>query len=302
MVVVLFVALAAMPVAAQDANPLNPQNILNIPVINKQRVSINETTAPGTYFFDIGNNLTNGGQNAVHVTDTNATPNGIFHNSSILNPSDVDMLNGSFYISDTGGKGYEDEAILLIAASDVDPDTFSIHIKSEGYKFTDHAPNSPPIYPNQTGTFNPDAYENTFHLSDAINGNSDGANPPDAALQNWKWSTSSSDNVNEKLFYEENLGSEDDYNMILADLNTSIVGTAAPTGGGNASYRNLLTYNGNPKITYNITGLGDTGRVAFIPYAYVAYQTGGGSYFNETVGWTDRASGDYWVVNATPLV
>ena len=112
MVVVLFVALAAMPVAAQDANPLNPQNILNIPVINKQRVSINETTAPGTYFFDIGNNLTNGGQNAVHVTDTNATPNGIFHNSSILNPSDVDMLNGSFYISDTGGKGYEDEAIL----------------------------------------------------------------------------------------------------------------------------------------------------------------------------------------------
>jgi hypothetical protein len=94
---------------------------------------------------------------------------------------------------------------------------------------------------------------------------------------------------------------EPNYNLIFVDLNTSIVGNSGILG-GNITYRTNLTYYGNPKITYNISTLGTTGRVAFVPYAWVNYTTGGGSYFDRTIGWTSRVSdGGSWIVNMTPI-
>jgi len=281
--IILLVAIAVIPVMAIE---ISPKNGVNLTVINKQRPSLYDSQNPGTYFFNIGNGLPNGGQNAVHITNSNSSPSGQVNTGA--------SPDGYFYISDTGGKGYEDEAILLIAvSSDVDPD-FSIHIKSEGYKFADHAPTSPPTV-DQVGTFNSNAYEGTLDSTNFLTF----GQYSELVSQNFKMGTDGSPgDVNHLLFNGENLGTEGPYNIILVDLNTSVVGNNVY----NATYRDSLIYNGNPKISYSITGLGDTGRVAFAPYTWVNYTTGGGSYFDRTIGWTNRVSdGGSWIVNATPL-
>ena len=250
-----------------------------------------------SYHFQIGNDIYNGGQNAIHITNDNATPGGFLYNTSIpVKAADVSILNGSFYISDTGGRGYEDEAILLIAVNkSVNDEDFTIRIKAEGYKFDDHAPSASPDI-DDVGPFNPDAYDRTFDATNFLKNTTDDV----AYEQDWRPGTDNSNNLNRKLFVEENYAAEpDDYRFIFVDLNVSVVGTSGVLG-GNSTYRTGLTYFGNPKITYNITGLDSPARVAFVPYAYVNYTTGGGSFFNHSIGWTSRVDTSSWLVNTTP--
>ncbi len=261
----------AVPVAA--AIELPQQNGLNLTVINKQRPSLYDSQHPGTYYFMIGNNIYNGGQNAIHVSTTYLTAPG-----DITTHTDN---SGTFYITDTGGKGYEDGAMLLIAVQEnaLSPQ-FSIDLHAEGYNFTDHAANVMPTEA-EVGSFNDNAYTGTLTANNFLK--YDG----ETVLQAWKPSTGSDGNVNMKFFNDQDLAGPK-YNIILVDLNTSIVGK-------NAAYQTGLTNYGNPKVTYTIHGYSG-GNVSFVPYAWVFYQTGGGSFFDRTIGWTDRSSGDSWLV------
>jgi len=252
---------------------LPQQNGLNLTVINKQRPSLYDSEHPGTYFFNIGNNMYNGGQNAIHISDSYLTPDGTI--------TVTDSPTGTFYVTDTGGKGYEDEAILLIAVQENElSEDFSIDLAVEGYKFLDHAANVAPTA-DEVGDFNSEAYVATLNASDFLT--YDGA----LVSQAWKPSTGSAGDVNMKFFDGQDLAGPK-YNLILVDLNTSIVGR-------NAAYQTTLTNYGNPKVTYTIHGYSG-GNVSFAPYAYVSYQTGGGSYFDRTVGWASRSSTNSWLV------
>ena len=259
--------------AAGATIELPQQNGLNLSVINKQRPGLYDSVHPGTYFFNIGNNMYNGGQNAIHISDSYLTADGTI--TVTASPT------GTFYITDTGGKGYEDEAVLLIAVQETGSSAeFSIDLVVEGYKFLDHAANVAPTV-DEVGTFNSEAYVATLDASDFLT--YDGA----LVSQAWKPSTGSTGDVNMKFFDGQDLAGPK-YNLILVDLNTSIVGR-------NAAYQTTLTNYGNPKVTYTIHGYSG-GNVSFAPYAYVSYQTGGGSYFDRTVGWASRSSTNSWLV------
>ena len=78
-----------------------------------------------TYYFKFDG----GGLNALHITDDYNVPNGQVTNSQ--------SITGTFYISDTGGRGYDDDAILMIAVNDTEsiPEGFAIRINASGYQW-----------------------------------------------------------------------------------------------------------------------------------------------------------------------
>ncbi len=68
------------------------------------------------------------GQNAMHISDSYTAPSG-----KIISTTDQ---SGYFYVTDTGGKGYEDDVILMLAVNGTVPDDFAVHITSGGCNWT----------------------------------------------------------------------------------------------------------------------------------------------------------------------
>ncbi|WP_160329480.1 Ig-like domain-containing protein [Methanofollis ethanolicus] len=103
----------------------------------------------GARFDDFGNNTYNirwtgdaseipandGGQNALHITDDLSTTQKVTFTNN---------LAGTFWVTDTGGRYYKDEILLLIAVNGTIPDNFRLHLKADGYQWvpnpTPHAP------------------------------------------------------------------------------------------------------------------------------------------------------------------
>jgi len=79
----------------------------------------------GTYYIKADG----GGLNELHISNSNETTYGqvTVINSNKTNPS------GVFYITNTGGRGFDNDIILLVAVKGPIPDKFSLHIKSGGY-------------------------------------------------------------------------------------------------------------------------------------------------------------------------
>ncbi|MDD1719168.1 MAG: DUF3344 domain-containing protein, partial [Methanoregulaceae archaeon] len=69
-----------------------------------------------------------GGQNALHFTTSTADPYGQVTAS--------EEPKGSFYLSDTGGRGFFDDTILMVAVKGDIPDDFRIKIRASGYRWT----------------------------------------------------------------------------------------------------------------------------------------------------------------------
>ncbi|AGB01792.1 PKD domain-containing protein [Methanoregula formicica] len=81
------------------------------------------------YYFKF-NQSGGGGINAIHISSTSAL------DSTGRNFGDVSTTtsqSGTFYITQTGGRGYDDNFILLVAVKGDIPSNFAIHIKSSGY-------------------------------------------------------------------------------------------------------------------------------------------------------------------------
>ncbi len=68
------------------------------------------------------------GLNAHHITTTPTSPYG---QVTVTNAQ-----SGVFYIADTGGSGYADNGILVVAVNGTIPDDFRLHIRSSGYNWT----------------------------------------------------------------------------------------------------------------------------------------------------------------------
>jgi hypothetical protein len=68
------------------------------------------------------------GQNANHITADVAAPYG--------QVTTTGNLSGVFYITDTGGSGYGDNEILMVAVNGTIPDNSKLHIRSSGYNWT----------------------------------------------------------------------------------------------------------------------------------------------------------------------
>ncbi|QYZ78495.1 PGF-pre-PGF domain-containing protein [Methanofollis formosanus] len=100
-----------------------------------------------------------GGLNALHITADPATPTGQVTTSG--------NQSGTFYVSDTGGRGFNDDMVLLLAVNGSVPDDFAVHIKSSGYTWT---PNPVRNQPPTNYTYVEGLVDETFTKEDFIYG------------------------------------------------------------------------------------------------------------------------------------
>lgn len=284
-VVLLFVALAVVPVAATE---LQYHNMLYIPVENIQHNDYSD----GTYDFTIGNDIVNGGMNAVHISNSPGEYYG--------QPNRLTSRDGTFFITDTGGRGYEDDIILMIAVEKTDAADFSIDLKSEGYHGYDHAPSTAPTYTETVGSgYMSPAYQGTLTSANFLKDYWAGS----TVTLNQTWRPAAPDSTDDYsgtngYLWSNQTVNDGDFRLMFVDLNVTTTGISAY----NTTYRSLLQLNGTPRISYNISP-NYSGKVAFAPYAYVNFTTGGGSQFDHAIGWTNRAnSTSYpsdWLVTLT---
>ncbi len=75
--------------------------------------------------------------------------------------------SGTFYATDSGGKGYEDDILLLVAVNGTVPDDFRLHVTADGYGWT---PNPISNRAPETYTYQPVSLDETFTKDDLVYG------------------------------------------------------------------------------------------------------------------------------------
>jgi len=206
----------------------------------------------GMYYI----NENGGGLNAVHIS----TDPGVSAGQVTVSPAQ----SGTFYVTDTGGRGYQDNVILMLAVNGTIPDDFTAHIKTSGYTWT---PGTVMNKAPATGeyTYQPTALDETFTKDDFIYG-----------PQNWKPSGS---NIIYPLFSGEDMSSPaNQYQLAFIDTRAGLLGTK------HADYAGL-TDKGTVKVEYSFSNL--PSYAAFNLYAWNSNTTQG-----QGMGWTNRLDGD----------
>ncbi|MBP2145739.1 PGF-pre-PGF domain-containing protein [Methanofollis sp. W23] len=115
----LLLTLVITPAAAE---PLTDYRHIHVQVSNDGNARFN-TFGNDTYYVKCDG----GGLNAMHITNDASVRGG-----QVTISSDQ---SGTFYLTNTGGRGYNDEVILLLAVNGTIPDDFAVHIKSSGYRW-----------------------------------------------------------------------------------------------------------------------------------------------------------------------
>ena len=190
------------------------------------------------------------GLNALHITTDPSSPYGQATSS--------DVQSGTFYLTDTGGRGYSDDGILLVAVREPLRDDLRLRIRSSGYTWTP----SP-----EAGTM-PAEIAYADGAVDATFGKGDFVYGP----QTWRPSSA----PNYPLFAGQSGGSAEGYLLMFVDLRAGVLGTNGTASG--------LTDNGAIRIHYSFENL-DT-FAAFNVYAWTLNSNQG-----EGISWTNAAGG-----------
>lgn len=206
------------------------------------------------------------GLNELHITTDLLQPNGAAYES--------DDQSGTFYITNTGSRGYADEVILLVSinASSI-PSDFSLRIQSSGYEITTNSSQQIVAY-----AFKPDALDQTFTADDFIN---DGYGP-----QTWRPASTALF----PLWYGQDPNSSSTSSLLLfIDLNVASVKAGKIVG---------ATYDGAARVDFTLTGL--PGLAVFNVYGFTFYsnQGQGISWTNDTSSTSATPSG--YAVNPPP--
>ncbi|WOF15312.1 PGF-pre-PGF domain-containing protein [Methanoplanus sp. FWC-SCC4] len=180
---------ASVTVANEIVDPgaMSEENGLYVKVSNENGARYDKY-GNDTYFMQFG-----GGLNAMKITDVSddATPKIIKTNST----------TGTFYLTDTGGQGRKDNAILLLAVNGTIPDDFEVEITATGYRWTEADVSN--------RTFVGAAYTETFDKDDFLY-TPQGWRPPKVK--------------NIALYSGQDINTENDYKLMFIDLYTGIVG------------------------------------------------------------------------------
>lgn len=250
----ILLMLAVFSFASVAAAPMEEIYPMYIKVANDNGTHFDlysDTTHNNTYKLS----PTGGGLNAFHMSNSPTNHYGC------LNRTEVQR--GTFYLTDTGGKGYQHEALLLIAVrGDSIPDDFSVHIKSSGYQWTP-AVGTPPASMDDV-TYVEGAVNETFVKDDFIYG-----------PQNWR-----PFQPGQALpFYDgQNLqNTTETFNFLFVDLNVGVLGW-------NSGLPNC-TDGGAAKVEYSIQNLP----------SFAAFDTYGWRLTSATdgeLGWSNRLNGD----------
>lgn len=260
--VLLFVALAVMPVAAS----VWPDYHDTIVPIANQPPRFTYQNATGYYF-----NLTNatGGMNAIHITDSTSSPAGACY----LKNTAAD-LNGTFYVSTTGGRNGQDDIILMVGISSTnqtDIDNFNIDIKEHGYNWS---PTSSGTVPELVTYYSP-SIDVTLDSTNLLKDGDDVV-----VSQPWKFAPT----ADYPIYCGQDLSNEEEFVLWLVD---NRVGTINGTW-YNQTYPSqpLLNDKGMTKIDYAILSHpSSSALIAFNVYAYNNQTTQG-----QGINWLNKVN------------
>ncbi len=191
-----------------------------------------------------------GGLNQLHITTdwTNVYGQVTALSTGSTSPS------GTFYIPTTGGRGYNDTVILMVAIKGTVPSNLTINVKSSGYSWS--TPGSTP------GTYADNVINQTFTASDfsTYGYGPHYYKPGPGTLGTWSL----------PIYYNQSDFSTDEH-FLFIDLKVgNLVGS--------------YTYNGAAKVDFAFTNL-------TVPASFNAYSWCYSSNQGEGINWTQLTSG-----------
>jgi len=195
----------------------------------------------GSYYFKF-NQVGGGGINALHISSNSA---------ALPNYGDVTTTtgqSGTLYVTETGGRGYQDEAILLVAVLGEIPDNFAIHIRSSGYSWTPTGDMND--QPSLSGiSYHAGAVDQTFTKSDFVYG-----------PQTWKPAGNNEPSDYPLYYGQDTSDTSMKFKLMFVDLK------AGPLGQNGDLDVASLTDKGAVKVEYSVENLDKV--VTFNTYAW----------------------------------
>ncbi|MFA6364560.1 hypothetical protein [Methanoregula sp.] len=287
--VILFVALAAMPVAADGIYPYPQNNKTYIPVANPPAQYPTSGLGTAYYYFNLTNASADAGAKAIHIASNNYTFAG--DKTTIPNTSSY-----SFYVSDTGGKGCQDDIILLVSVNKSrDPfDNFRIKLNVSGYQWDanlDESDGTLPSWSSFSSGATWSSWEETFEYSDfAVNSTQD-------VFQEWKFANA----ADYPTYNSQIIGGNDTLFKILpVDLKVGVIGNNSKKY-GTTYYANLTDF-GMVNVSYSLYNVTSDDTVAFNVYAYnnQTSQGKGINWFNKVLpSGTSGSGASGWVMHGS---
>jgi hypothetical protein len=259
LVAAILVSTLIGPVTA--AEPIDPYKHVWLEMTNGARFAdLSSGGANQSYYFKFDG----GGLNAMHISNSSDLP--------FVQVTTGAGESGTFYITDTGGRGFNDDIILMVAVQDPLPEELNIHINASGYRWEPTAVlNEVPDLENLTyyaGSVNEDFTVDNFTLY---------------GTQIWKPCSIQ----DYPLFVD--LEPDTVYYLACIDLKVGNLGLNSTTG-----YSESLIDKGSVKVTYEITGTNGE-NIAFNAYGWCNQSNQG-----KGVSWTNALTGtgaSAWEVN-----
>ncbi|MCK8519912.1 Ig-like domain-containing protein, partial [Methanoculleus sp. 7T] len=247
--------------AAAEVQIFPDYNNIFFTVANDAGVKYN---AFGNNTYNVRFEGVNRGLNALHIS---TDPAANFGQVTV-----TENQTGTFYATDSGGKHYEDEIILMVAVNGTIPDTFRLHVKADGYTWTPNTQRNvaPPL---DTVTYQSSALDEVFTKEDFMYG-----------PQIWK---PTGNEVDYPIYAGQDLtDTENTFQMMFIDLNAGVL---APN--------TALENRGAVRINYSFENLDSF--AAFNVYAYCKNSNNG----DDMVAWSnaltpDKAMSGYSVIGA----
>ncbi len=260
--------------------------IASTPITSSNHIWINVANDAGVKFdmdsiyyggLPTGNNTyyikaDGGGLNELHVTNANDTA------SERGQVTVSNAQSGVFYISNTGGRGFDNDIILLVSVKGPIPDDFAVRIRSSGYNWT---PAPAGVYTPQPSTVDyyyvPVALNETFITTDFIYGPQT-TRPGPSGFQ--------------PLYYGQNIAdpSTQEY-LMFVDLNAGNVYPSKFYDSVSGTYFNATHTglpapidNGNVKVEYSFTNL--TTHASFNGFGWCT-----AANQNEGINWANQGTG-----------
>jgi hypothetical protein len=235
--------------AVAHADPLTSNRNIDIRVANDAG-ALYGSGPSDTYFI----NAPGGGLNQLHIT-TDGSAAGVAGQVTSLSTV-PGSTSGGFFVSTTGGRGYNDDIILGISLQGPISDSFSISVRSSGYQWT--ASSAGVVNP----LYNASALNETFNTADFIYGPNTAKPGPGSGFVLPFYS---GQNINDPATAQM---------LMFVDLNV-----------GNTNLRSQID-SGNAKVEFDVSGLLAGDILSFNAYAW-AFSA---NVADSSINWTNNLS------------
>jgi len=216
-----------------------------------------------------------GGTNELRISSTTTAGGVVTQASTSNNPS------GSFFVTNSGGRGFDNDIIIALAVTGPVSDNFGVRVKSSGYVWTappsgNYDPTVPTDYVFVQGI------DKTFGKADFLYGpqvlrpgtSSTIANAIAGALP---------------IFYSDTVNPSTPAYLMFIDLKVGNIKSTTISG---------LTNDGAAKVDFSFTGLDQPTKIAFAGYGWCS-----ASKQSDGINWTSAMTGSSasgYYIDATP--